>query len=204
MHPIETTPNLTMLEGSTTNPQDPSKDTTKGPKYLVDQIPLRKLQQNKNVSDFIQKNFQDEQDEEQDFTLPAWSISILYSTTLSIVYATFLFLVNHQYGVQILYKDIISDMISMIPAFYIFTYFTQKYKGIYLVNLAMLAMATFFGCYFIHLNLHSPRLGVMKRAPGLITLWIYLVLILDIRPTLVNVFVVISFYLLDPFKTRWN
>ncbi|OMJ30205.1 Glycerophosphodiester phosphodiesterase GDE1 [Smittium culicis] len=203
------------------------------PQYLIDQIPLRKLkagQKMEGILDGLDEKLgaskvgkssshkyekvksseqldesQDEVEEEEDgdVDLPAWINSIFYTICLIFVYGTFMILVNQQYGQEVIVKEVAISMAKAMPSIGCFVYFTNSYKEYRLVRLAMVTLASFFGCYFVHLNLHSPRLGVMKRAPSLITLWVYLTLMLDIRPAIISTVSVAVFWIIDPFKTRW-
>ncbi|PVU95717.1 hypothetical protein BB561_001648 [Smittium simulii] len=187
------------------------------PKHLIDLIPERKLLQNKKIAQFLEqdrnKNINDEADSsthsdsdnttEEPFQFSTFANSVFYSLALLFIYATFLVLVHQQYGLQIEFSDILRQTFSAAPSILIFVYFTFTLTQFRLSKFLYIIFASFFGCYFIHLNLHSPRLGVMKRTPGLITLWIYLIMLLDMRATLINIFCVGVFWMVDPFKKQW-
>ncbi|KAJ1774275.1 hypothetical protein LPJ67_006867 [Coemansia sp. RSA 1938] len=91
-------------------------------------------------------------------------------------------------------------MAKVAPALYAIVYGTLRFRKTRVVNLVMLVAACVSGCYFVHLNLHSPRLGIMRRAPGLVTMWIYFTFLMEVRPAIINAIVVALFWLIDPFK----
>ena len=124
--------------------------------------------------------------------IPTWMLALIYSVALSAIYGLFETLVNQQYSIEITFSELLVKMATVLPAMAIVVYFTQilsKYSP-RIANPILLALATTCGCYFIHLNLHSPRLGIMKRAPGLVTIWIYLSIVMEVRPAIINVLVV--------------
>ncbi|KAJ1674630.1 hypothetical protein EV182_002882 [Spiromyces aspiralis] len=133
--------------------------------------------------------------------LPPWMQAIVYAVALSGVYGLFEALVNQQYSIEITFVEVLRKMAQVIPAMAVIVYFTQRFAKYQAVKALMLAIATACGCYFIHLNLHSPRMGIMKRAPGLASLWIYLTVVMEVRAAIINVLVVCAFWLLDPFES---
>ncbi|KAJ1910386.1 hypothetical protein H4219_006221 [Mycoemilia scoparia] len=139
--------------------------------------------------------------------VPPWMTSAIYSIALSSVYGLFEALVSQQYNIEQPFSELLLKMVKTLPMFFVLIYFTQmaqkfpKYKRI--SDGIMLMLATISGCYFIHLNLHSPRLGIMKRAPGLVSIWIYLTVVMDLRPALINIVCVLAFWLTDPFKAKF-
>ncbi|KAJ1731177.1 hypothetical protein LPJ61_002662 [Coemansia biformis] len=141
---------------------------------------------------------QDEHDPASD--IPAWMDAIIYTVGLAAIYGLFEALVNQQYSVDVTVAEIVQRMARIAPALYAIVYFTFRFRRVRAVSLLMLLAATACGCYFIHLNLHSPRLGIMRRAPGLVTLWIYLTFLMDVRPAIVGSAVVGLFWIVDPFK----
>ncbi|KAJ1965028.1 hypothetical protein GGI12_001050 [Dipsacomyces acuminosporus] len=191
------------------------------PRYLIDDIPdnekmrliresgiLKKYSKTKasgTGSDIDEdetfddlERIQAEYDQADD--IPLWMNALIYSIALAAIYGLFEALVTQQYSVEITALEILQRMAKATPAIYFIVYITYRYRNNRLMNLFMLLLATVAGCYFIHLNLHSPRLGIMRRAPGLVTVWMYLIFMMDVRPSMINVAVVGLFWLLDPFK----
>ncbi|PVV02793.1 hypothetical protein BB560_000670 [Smittium megazygosporum] len=200
------------------------------PKYLIDMIPERKLKaSNGKVSKFLQRDREkyskedgsgkqleddnegeEQSEDDEDIITEGVDIgivanSVLYTFALMCIYSTFVILVNQQYGVDWQFRDLAKQSLRAAPAILTFVFITL-YLGRFpkFASFCYSSFAGFFGTYFIHLNLHSPRLGVMNRTPALITLWVYLILLMDIRPSMINIFSVSIFWLVDPFKTRWG
>ncbi|KAJ2844258.1 hypothetical protein IWW36_005254 [Coemansia brasiliensis] len=187
------------------------------PHYLIDDIPdnekmrliresgvmkkYSKSKENGNGSDVDEDELQalqDEQDQASD--VPLWMDAIIYTVGLAAVYGLFETLVNQQYSVEVTISEVLQRMAKIVPALYAIVYFTLRFRKTRVANLVMLIGACVSGCYFIHLNLHSPRLGIMRRAPGLVTMWIYFTFLMDVRPAIINALVVGLFWLIDPFK----
>ncbi|KAJ2799523.1 hypothetical protein H4R20_004406 [Coemansia guatemalensis] len=191
------------------------------PHYLIDDIPdneklrliresgiLKKYSKNKDhgtgsdVEEDVEEDklqaLQDEYDHASD--IPQWMDALIYTVALVAIYGLFEALVNQQYGVEITIKEVLQRMGKIAPALYLIVYVTFAFRKSRIANMLMLLAACVSGCYFIHLNLHSPRLGIMRRAPGLVTLWMYFTFLMDVRPAMVNALVVGLFWMLDPFK----
>ncbi|KAJ2780872.1 hypothetical protein H4R18_003202 [Coemansia javaensis] len=132
--------------------------------------------------------------------IPTWMDALVYTVGLAAVYGLFEALVSQQYNVDVSVGEIGQRMAKAAPALYATVYFTFRFQRQRLVQLLMLLAASASGCYFVHLNLHSPRLGIMRRAPGLVTLWIYLTFLMDVRPAMVGAATVGLFWILDPFR----
>jgi hypothetical protein len=57
----------------------------------------------------------------------------------------------------------------------------------------MSVIAVFAGSFLMYTIKHTPSLGQMMRAPGLATVWIYLIVQLDLLPATLSLLVV-GFY----------
>ncbi|KAJ2723770.1 hypothetical protein GGI07_002388 [Coemansia sp. Benny D115] len=138
--------------------------------------------------------------EETQEEIPTWMDAAIYSVGLAAIYGLFEALVNQQYNVDIGLLDVAERMARALPAIYFIVYLTHRFRKLRIVSLLMLLASCASGCYFVYLNLHSPRLGIMRRAPGLVTMWIYLTFQMDVRPAVISALVVSAFWLTDPFK----
>ncbi|KAI8322243.1 hypothetical protein GQ54DRAFT_241668, partial [Martensiomyces pterosporus] len=125
--------------------------------------------------------------------IPLWMNALIYTIALVAVYGLFEALVNQQYNVDITVLEVFERMAKAVLPIYFIVYFTYRYRYSRITKLAMLLFSCISGCYFVHLNLHSPRLGIMRRAPGLVTVWIYLTFMMDVRPAIISAVVVGSF-----------
>ncbi|KAJ2492585.1 hypothetical protein IWW37_001340 [Coemansia sp. RSA 2050] len=193
----------------------PNLDANGKPRYLIDEIPdnekmrliresgiMNKYAKDKNRgtgSDVDEEDLYQYEDEEE--RIPTWMDALIYTVALAAVYGLFEALVNQQYNVEVTFMEVVERMAKSVPAIYCIVFLTCRYRRMRLVNLLMLMASCASGCYFIHLNLHSPRLGIMRRAPGLVTLWIYLTFLMDVRPSIISAIVVGLFWMLDPFKS---
>ncbi|KAJ2392419.1 hypothetical protein H4S02_000804 [Coemansia sp. RSA 2611] len=190
------------------------------PHYLIDDIPdneklrliresglLKKYSKSKDSgagSDVGEDEVEDLQALQAEYDrasdIPPWMDAVIYTVGLAAVFGLFEALVNQQYGVEVSFSEVIQRMAKTAPALYAIVYVTLRFRRTRIVNLLMLVAACVSGCYFVHLNMHSPRLGIMRRAPGLVTLWMYLTFLMDVRPAIINAIVVGLFWLIDPFK----
>ncbi|KAJ1863826.1 hypothetical protein LPJ73_000420 [Coemansia sp. RSA 2703] len=191
------------------------------PHYLIDDIPdnekmrliresglLKKYSKNKNkdkgnasdVDEDEALELLDEQAEEEN--IPPWMDALIYSIGLVAIYGLFEALVNQQYNVDITLMDVLERMAKAVGPIYFIVYLTQKYHHLRLVSLVMLMASCASGCYFIYLSLHSPRLGIMRRAPGLVTMWMYLTFMMEVRSAVISALVVVFFWILDPYKIK--
>ncbi|KAJ2757150.1 hypothetical protein GGH94_003781 [Coemansia aciculifera] len=194
----------------------PNLDADGKPRYLIDEIPdnekmrliresgiMNKYAKDKNRgtgSDVEEEDVLQYEDEEEQ--IPTWMDALIYTVALAAVYGLFEALVNQQYNVEVGFMELLQRMAKSAPAIYCIVFLTCRYRKMRVVNLLMLLASCASGCYFIHLNLHSPRLGIMRRAPGLVTLWIYLTFLMDVRPSIISAIVVGLFWMLDPFKAN--
>ncbi|KAJ1892057.1 hypothetical protein LPJ66_006573 [Kickxella alabastrina] len=196
------------------------------PHYLIDDIPdqeklrliresglmnnMRKYNKTKTSNGSDNEDSQEEEDDEgvaygkeegeEEAEVPKWMDAVIYSFGLMAIYGLFEALVNQQYNVEVGMKEIVARMGKALPAIWFIVYLTHRYRHQRAVALLMLLAACASGCYFVYLNLHSPRLGIMRRAPGLVTMWIYLTFQMDVRPSIISALVVCSFWIIDPFK----
>ncbi|KAJ1723898.1 hypothetical protein LPJ53_001807 [Coemansia erecta] len=194
------------------------------PHYLIDDIPdnekmrliresglLKKYAKSKdkgrgNGSDvdeedeafeYMEEHMYGEDEEEK---IPPWMDALIYTVGLVAIYGLFEALVNQQYNVDITLVDVLERMAKALGPIYFIVYLTQKYHHLRLVSLVMLMASCASGCYFIYLSLHSPRLGIMRRAPGLVTMWMYLTFMMEVRSAVISALVVVLFWILDPYK----
>ncbi|KAJ2738629.1 hypothetical protein GGI20_006246 [Coemansia sp. BCRC 34301] len=195
----------------------PNLDANGKPHYLIDEIPdnekMRLIREsgimNKYAKDKSHGTGSDVEDDDalqydqddDEAKIPTWMDALIYTVALAAVYGLFEALVNQQYNVDVVFSEILLRMAKSAPAIYFIVYLTSRYRKVRIVNLLILLGSCASGCYFIHLNLHSPRLGIMRRAPGLITMWIYLTFLMDVRPSIINALVVCLFWMIDPFKS---
>ncbi|KAJ2893909.1 hypothetical protein GGI21_002351 [Coemansia aciculifera] len=197
----------------------PNLDANGKPRYLIDEIPDNEKMRLIRESGIMNKYAKDKNhgtgsdveedddllpyDVEEEPKIPTWMDALIYTVALAAVYGLFEALVNQQYNVDVVFSEILLRMAKSAPAIYFIVYLTSRYRKLRIVHLLILLGSCASGCYFIHLNLHSPRLGIMRRAPGLITMWIYLTFLMDVRPSIINALVVCLFWMIDPFKSKF-
>ncbi|KAJ2002559.1 hypothetical protein GGI02_005085 [Coemansia sp. RSA 2322] len=197
----------------------PKLDASGKPHYLIDDIPdnekLRLIRESGIMKKYSKDKDHGAGSDADDYDglealqaqydaeerIPTWMDALIYTVALAAVYGLFEALVNQQYNVDVGFVEVLQRMAKAAPAIYCIVFATFRYRKLRAVSLLMLLASCASGCYFIHLNLHSPRLGIMRRAPGLVTMWIYLTFLMDVRPSIISALVVGLFWMFDPFKS---
>lgn len=65
-------------------------------------------------------------------------------------------------------------------------YFSNKSKNNKFTQAAMFVISTLCGCYFLHTMFRSPAMGIMLRAPGIITILVYCIVQLNLLPAVIS------------------
>ena len=56
----------------------------------------------------------------------------------------------------------------------------NKYENAKWMQLLLTFLSASAGCYLVYMTNSQPALGVMLKAPGVATLWVYTILVLDL------------------------
>lgn len=81
-----------------------------------------------------------------------------------------------------------------------FIYITNRYRAERITQALMAVVAVFAGSFLMFTIKHTPSLGQMMRAPGLATIWIYLIIQLDLLPASLSLVVVGLYWYLEGAK----
>jgi hypothetical protein len=72
---------------------------------------------------------------------------------------------------------------STMTVFLIMIYYSNRYRKNIVVKSLLPIISSASGCYLLHLINTSPAYGIMRQCPGLATIWIYTVFLMDLLPT---------------------
>lgn len=89
-----------------------------------------------------------------------------------------------KWGMYINYLSLCSCL-SYI-AILIMVYFSNKSKNSKFTQAVMFATSVLCGCYFLHTMFRSPAMGIMLRAPGIITILVYCIVQLNLLPAFIS------------------
>ncbi|KAG0309835.1 hypothetical protein BGZ98_005375 [Dissophora globulifera] len=124
----------------------------------------------------------EDEEEVRDFIFEGFFFSIP-TTCLFIVMDI---LVHRQYGETYTGPEVIRKALKVFPAILLMVYFSNKYKKSRFTQAGMFIVSAMCGCYFLHTMFRSPALGIMMRAPGIITILVYCIVQLDLLPAVVS------------------
>ncbi|KAJ1974989.1 hypothetical protein H4R35_003356 [Dimargaris xerosporica] len=127
-------------------------------------------------------------------------VSLLYTFPATFVYGTFEVLVQQQYGMDWTAREVLGKCAKAFPMLLTFIYFTYKFRSQTWMKVFQWLTSTAAGAYFMYLNLYAPAVGIMRQCPGLITLWVYGIFMLDNLPMLANLLVVAVYWRLEIWR----
>ncbi|KAJ1970796.1 hypothetical protein H4R34_005951, partial [Dimargaris verticillata] len=109
-------------------------------------------------------------------------VALLYTFPATFIYGTFEVLVQQQYGMDWTALEVLGKSVKAFPMLLTFIYFTYKFRSQTWMKAFQWLTSTAAGAYFMYLNLYAPAVGIMRQCPGLITVWIYGIFMLDNLP----------------------
>ncbi|KAF9190635.1 hypothetical protein BGZ51_008382 [Haplosporangium sp. Z 767] len=111
---------------------------------------------------------------------------IFFSIPTTCLFVVMDILVHRQFGETYGGSDIFHKVIKVFPAILIMVYFSNKSKNSKFTQAAMFVISTLCGCYFLHTMHRSPAMGIMLRAPGVITILVYCIVQLNLLPAMIS------------------
>ncbi|RKP13994.1 hypothetical protein BJ684DRAFT_1172, partial [Piptocephalis cylindrospora] len=120
--------------------------------------------------------------------------AVLYTIPFTTLYVLLHSLVFKQYGEVLGLVELISQASKAAPILAIFIYYTNARRDRKLIQTLFIALCIFCGSYMLYLVEKSPALGIMRQAPGLATLWIYAIFMLDLTKAMISLAVVGAYY----------
>ncbi|KAG0339830.1 hypothetical protein BG004_006657, partial [Podila humilis] len=111
---------------------------------------------------------------------------IFFSIPTTCLFVVMDILVHRQFGEDYGSGDIFRKIVKAFPAILIMVYFSNKAKNNKLTQASMFVISIICGCYFLHTMFRSPAMGIMLRAPGIITILVYCIVQLDLFPAVIS------------------
>ncbi|KAI1316246.1 hypothetical protein EDD11_010293 [Mortierella claussenii] len=142
---------------------------------------------NRNRSTSSRSHRSHQQNVEQGDVQPDYIFEgIFFSIPTTCLFVVMDILVHRQYGETYAGADVFRKVIKVFPAILLMVYFSNKHKASKFTQAAMFAIATVCGCYFLHTMFRSPAMGIMLRAPGIITILVYCIVQLHLLPAVIS------------------
>ncbi|RKP08937.1 hypothetical protein THASP1DRAFT_14922 [Thamnocephalis sphaerospora] len=111
-------------------------------------------------------------------------LAILYTIPFTTVYAIMDALIHQQYNEEATFTEVSLRVLKVAPVLFALIYLTNKYRKQIWMRMLLPGVSAASGCYLLHLINNSPAYGIMRQCPGLATIWIYTVFIMDLLPAL--------------------
>ncbi|KAJ7047455.1 hypothetical protein C8F04DRAFT_1058886 [Mycena alexandri] len=112
--------------------------------------------------------------------------AVLLITPCSFLLVLMEILIYNQYGQEVNLKTVADRMISGIPILSIFIFYTSRYKKDRRVQRVLFLMGTAAGSRMLFVVQRGSYLLNMQQCPPLITLWVYIVIQLDLGLAVLN------------------
>lgn len=122
--------------------------------------------------------------------------ALLYTVTLSMLFFTLTVLVTQQYGMSrdVAWSDIIWKTGSNAPFLFFAVHLLHPRAGSWWTQTLFLGMSVACGCWLITASSEYGYMAVMKKAPGVGTLWIWSVLESRVEIAFLGLACVVSYY----------
>ncbi|KAF9276213.1 hypothetical protein BGZ68_010191 [Mortierella alpina] len=111
---------------------------------------------------------------------------IFFSIPTTCLFVVMDILVHRQFGEEYGTSDIFHKVIKVFPVILFMVYFSNKSKNSQFTQAVMFVTSVLCGCYFLHTMFRSPAMGIMLRAPGIITILVYCIVQLNLLPAFIS------------------
>ncbi|KAJ6539261.1 hypothetical protein B0H19DRAFT_1178078, partial [Mycena capillaripes] len=119
--------------------------------------------------------------------------ALLLITPCSFLLLLMEILIYNQYGQEVNLKTLMDRMIEGVPILSIFIFYTSRYKRDQRVQLLLFLMGTAAGSRMLFLIKRGSYLANIRQCPPLVTLWVYIVIQLDLGLAVLNLAMVGTF-----------
>ncbi|KAJ7179909.1 hypothetical protein C8R43DRAFT_971072 [Mycena crocata] len=119
--------------------------------------------------------------------------ALLLITPCSFLLVLMQILIYHQYGQEANMKTIADRIIQGVPILSIFVFYTSRYKKDQRMQLLLFLMGSAAGSRMLFLIKRGSYLVNMRQCPPLVTLWVYIVIQLDLGLAVLNLTLVGGF-----------
>ncbi|KAF9572431.1 hypothetical protein EC968_009909 [Mortierella alpina] len=125
---------------------------------------------------------QHDDDKDRDYVFEG----IFFSIPTTCLFVVMDILVHRQFGEDYGASDIFHKVIKVFPVILFMVYFSNKSKNSKFTQAVMFVTSVICGCYFLHTMFRSPAMGIMLRAPGIITILVYCIVQLNLLPAFIS------------------
>jgi len=141
------------------------------------------------------QGFEELKDEDDDFTWEEHVFqAVFFSLPFSVLYGTFVLLVNMQYRQDYLWSEIVLGSLKMFPVLLVIIYPTNRFKSSLVMQAIMTLAGMFCGSYLLYITSKASMYGTMLQTPGLATLWVYIIVQLDLAWALGGLAIIAVYY----------
>ncbi|EMD41082.1 hypothetical protein CERSUDRAFT_111655 [Gelatoporia subvermispora B] len=119
----------------------------------------------------------------------------IFNASLLVIPMSFLLLlmeilVHYQYGRKPTYEALAERMLPGVPIISVLVFYTNRYKHYRQTQAVLFFLSVAVGSRFIWMIERASWRVVMKQCPPLATLWVYMILQLDLGPAVLGLFFV--------------
>ncbi|RUP44217.1 hypothetical protein BC936DRAFT_149781 [Jimgerdemannia flammicorona] len=120
--------------------------------------------------------------------------ALFISVPFSFLFSMFDVVVRVQYRESWTVPGLAWKTLQAFPVLFVIIYLTNRHKPTKFLQLLMVLASTGCGCFLLYTSTKSSSLGQMQRTPGLATIWIYLIVQLDLVPALISLSIALLYY----------
>ncbi|KAG0049709.1 hypothetical protein BGZ83_005480 [Gryganskiella cystojenkinii] len=157
---------------------------------IMDQVQANEVQQQQRGSRRSRRRDGDnevtEEEENDDANRDYIFEGIFFSIPTTCLFVVMDILVHRQFGETYGAGNVFSKVVKVFPAILFMVYFSNKAKAHPVTQGSMFVVSTACGCYFLHTMFRSPAMGIMLRAPGIITILVYCIVQLNLLPAVIS------------------
>ncbi|KAG0255092.1 hypothetical protein DFQ27_006432 [Actinomortierella ambigua] len=148
---------------------------------------MGRLQERENQHKHGDDNDDDSSEELDDSNRDYLFEGIFFSIPTTCLFVVMDILVHRQYGETYSGANIFRKIVKIFPAILLMVYFSNKTKRYRAVQALMFTVSVACGCYFLRTMYRSPALGIMQRAPGIVTILVYCMVQMDLLPAALSI-----------------
>ncbi|KAI9593241.1 hypothetical protein BDF19DRAFT_387573, partial [Syncephalis fuscata] len=151
---------------------------------IPDDEKMRLIRESGLLKKIKKKDKQASQDDGVPLSEDYFFLAILYTIPFCTIYAIMDALIHRQYNEEASPMEIVTRVLKVLPLFFTMFYISTRYRQHILIRLLLPGVSAASGCYLLHLLNTSPAYGIMRQCPGLATIWIYTVFMMDLMPAI--------------------
>ena len=137
---------------------------------------------------------QDQKKEEEEE--PHALIAAIMSVPMTLFYAMLDYVVHYQYDFlkEFTLTYVLTRHLRVLPTLAIFIYVTSRLRHYAVAQWLFCICGALTGCFLIYVTTQDETYGSMLQTPGMAVIWIYLVIQMDMLPSLVSLLATALYY----------